>query len=183
MTVTVEPAEFRNVNYDAGEMRRAVERVIERVGLDADTDVRVTVNEAIATSLSRLDGLDPVEVYIESGAIEHPKQPRQLSIESVEERVGMHLLEVVDRATPDFDAPPLSDEIVLDHRVAWDCYLVGRLARRGGRVQRQRRLYQFRHRHGFSDVATEAFDQLWSADDLRWSDIVRLSSVASSVGA
>ena len=45
---------------------------------------------------------------------------------------------------------------------------MGRLGRLGHPVQRQRRLYQFRNRHGFTDAADAAFEQLWEADDLTW---------------
>jgi hypothetical protein len=38
-------------------------------------------------------------------------------------------------------------------------------------VQRQRRLYHFRNRHGFSDVADAAFARLWDASGLTWADI------------
>jgi hypothetical protein len=48
---------------------------------------------------------------------------------------------------------------------------VGRLARLGYPAQRQRRLYHFRNRHGFSDVADAAFDRLWTGDGLTWADI------------
>jgi hypothetical protein len=45
-------------------------------------------------------------------------------------------------------------------------------------VQRQRRLYQFRNRHGFTDAADAAFDRLWSADGLTWAEISALSDEA-----
>jgi hypothetical protein len=55
--------------------------------------------------------------------------------------------------------------------VAWQVYCVGRLGRLGHQVQRQRRLYHFRNRHGFTDAADEAFDRLWSGEGLTWADI------------
>jgi len=45
-------------------------------------------------------------------------------------------------------------------------------------VQRQRRLYQFRNRHGFTDAADAAFAKLWEADDLTWADISATSQEA-----
>ena len=44
--------------------------------------------------------------------------------------------------------------------------------------QRQRRLYQFRNRHGFTDASDAAFDRLWSADGLSWADISSISEEA-----
>ena len=48
---------------------------------------------------------------------------------------------------------------------------VGRSERLGYNPSRQRRLYHFRNRHGFSDVADAVFDRLWSADGLSWADL------------
>ena len=55
---------------------------------------------------------------------------------------------------------------------------MGRIGRLGHRVQRQRRLYHFRNRHGFTDAADAAFDRLWSGEGLTWADIVALSDGA-----
>ncbi|MNC96427.1 hypothetical protein D3C83_137930 [compost metagenome] len=63
---------------------------------------------------------------------------------------------------------------------AWDAYAVGRYARRAGiDGGRGRRRYAFRIRHGFSDAADRAFDQLWTASDLTWADIDRICASAS----
>jgi hypothetical protein len=55
---------------------------------------------------------------------------------------------------------------------------VGRLSRLGHRVQRQRRLYHFRNRHGFTDAADAAFASLWEGEDLTWADIASTSEKA-----
>ena len=62
---------------------------------------------------------------------------------------------------------------------------IGRLVRLGFKHydNRQRRLYHFRNRHGFTDAADEAFKRLWTADDLTWSDIAALSEKASAAAA
>jgi hypothetical protein len=61
----------------------------------------------------------------------------------------------------------------------------GRLVRLGFTHydNRQRRLYHFRNRHGFSDAADDAFDRLWMADGLAWSDIAALSESAVGTAA
>ena len=69
----------------------------------------------------------------------------------------------------------------LAHRVAWDVYAVGRLQQLGYDSQRQRRLYGFRNRHGFTDAADAAFEQLWTSSDLTWDDLTRLSDDAAAV--
>ncbi len=45
-------------------------------------------------------------------------------------------------------------------------------------AQRQRRIYNFRNRHGFTDVADAAFERLWTSDGLDWAEIVGLSDAA-----
>ena len=52
------------------------------------------------------------------------------------------------------------------------------LERFGYAAQRQRWLYHFRNRHGFTDVADAAFERLWNAPSLTWSEIVALSDGA-----
>ena len=42
--------------------------------------------------------------------------------------------------------------------------------------ERQRRLYQFRTRHGFTDAGDAAFAALWDGVDLTWADITKLSA-------
>jgi hypothetical protein len=75
--------------------------------------------------------------------------------------------------------------------VTWDVYAVARLARRlrasgdpipDYQAQRQRRLYAFRNRHGFTDAADAAFDRLWRADGLTWPDLLAISAGAVSDG-
>jgi hypothetical protein len=43
---------------------------------------------------------------------------------------------------------------------------------------RQRRLYHFRNRHGFTDVADAVFERVWGADGLSWAELVELSDRA-----
>ncbi len=69
---------------------------------------------------------------------------------------------------------------------AWDGLL--RTAGSGGSAtasQRQRWLYHFRNRHGFTDVADAAFDELWAADRAHLGRDRRLSdgAVATSRSA
>ena len=62
--------------------------------------------------------------------------------------------------------------------MAWAVYSNGRLERFGYPSQRQRWLYHFRNRHGFTDVADAAFERLWSSPSLTWSEITALSDGA-----
>ena len=88
-------------------------------------------------------------------------------------------------ATDGFGEPPADADIPLAQSVAWDVYCVGRLVRLGFKHydNRQRRLYDFRNRHGFTDAADAAFERLWTADDLTWADIAALSDEAAAAAA
>ena len=77
----------------------------------------------------------------------------------------------MDRRDVAFGEPPGRRDPV-PHRVAWDMYALGRLDRMGYPAQRQRRLYNYRNRHGFTDVGDAAFDKsLWNGEGLTWADI------------
>ncbi len=85
--------------------------------------------------------------------------------------IGRLLLRAADRLSPAFaDAPP-DDQLDLAHQTAWDSYALGRLERLGYDVRRPRRLYHFRNRHGFTDVADQAFDRFWSGDGVTWAEL------------
>ncbi len=105
---------------------------------------------------------DPVVIEAESGAIEDPKRPRQLSPAGTADVLGRALLRVADRRTPGFANAPADGDLTLPQSVAWEVYSNGRLERLGYQSQRQRWLYHFRNRHGFTDIADAAFDRLWA---------------------
>jgi hypothetical protein len=42
----------------------------------------------------------------------------------------------------------------------------------GVKLNKQRWLYNYRNRFGFSDDCDAAFERLWSADDLSWTELV-----------
>ncbi len=62
--------------------------------------------------------------------------------------------------------------------MAWDVNLFGRVARRGVKLHKPRYLYNFRNRHGFTDHADSAFEQLWDAGDTTWRRIKAFSDSA-----
>jgi len=171
------------VNFDNGEVKVITEDLLGRLGFDPSTDVVVEVDERLPTGTLELHGLDPIHLFAESGALEDPQRVRQLSEEGSFEALGRLLLEARDRLDPDFGGPALDADISLPHRVAWDIAIVGRLTRLGSRVQRQRRVYQFRHRHGFSDSSDESFAELWDGEGLTWAEITGLSDRALAASA
>ena len=182
MPVTVTPATFSMVGFDAEEIAALTEELLPKVGLDPDSDVRVEVNETSPLGFAVVSGLDPVTLSIESGALEDPKRPRQLSVPGAQNVLGRLLLEASDRLDPAFAAPPLDESLDAAVANAWETYCAGRLDGLGYRYfdQRARRIYHFRNRHGFTDVADQVFDRLWNADGLTWVDLQQLSEQARS---
>jgi hypothetical protein len=178
MATTVTPETFTMVLFDQPTIVAEVERVAALVGVPAGEEVRVAVDEAVPVARAHLASIEPIVIEVDGGAFEDPRHPRQLSTAAVADTVGRLMLQALDRRDPAFGPVPDDPEVTMAHRVAWDVYAVGRLNRLGLEGQRQRRVYGFRNRHGFTDVADEAFAQLWDGSDLTWLDVTRLSDHA-----
>jgi len=71
-----------------------------------------------------------------------------------------------DRLDASFGDPGDDKELGQAQHNAWETYAAGRGLRLGYSAYDDRQvgvLYQFRIRHGFSDVGDAAFDKLWTA--------------------
>lgn len=176
--VTVVPERFTLVDYDPAAIAAVAARVREQVGLPADLPLRVEVDESTPLGRAWLSSIDPPVLSIESGALEHNHQPRQFDEVASAQLFGRLLVRLRDRRDPGFGDAPADDDLTLPQSAAWDAYAMGRIGRLGYDTQRQRRLYQFRVRHGFTDVADAAFERLWTADGLTWADVDGISADA-----
>jgi hypothetical protein len=143
------------------------------IGLPDDVEIDVTVDEqtpfgktsAVVTGRS-------VTIAVEGGAFEDPQRLRQFSEPNTRLVLGRLLYRVADRLDPAFGDPPPDPDLTPAEHTAWDAYAVGRFSRLAGvDGGRDRRRYAFRIRHGFSDAADRAFDQLWDGSGLSWADI------------
>lgn len=178
---TVTPESFTMVLFDHDEIAAVVDEVATSVGLPAGEEVRVEVDETNPLTKTHLLSADPVVIAVDGGAFEDPRHPRQMSTSSIGVVVGRLLLQAMDRRDPAFGDPPAEDQLEVSHRVAWDVYALGRLAHLGYPAQRQRRLYNFRNRHGFTDTADQVFEQLWNGQGLTWAQIEALSDAAAAL--
>ncbi|MDZ7676789.1 MAG: hypothetical protein U5K30_17200 [Acidimicrobiales bacterium] len=179
MAVTVEPSAFSMVDYDAAEISALVDELAGSLGL-GDHDIRIEVDETSPLGRNWLETLDPIHIHVESGALEDPKRIRRFSRLGATDVLGRHLLRAKDRFDPDFGDAPTDADLSSAHRTAWDVYTVGRLVRAGFPANRQRWLYAFRNRHGFTDAADDTFETLWLSDGLTWSRVAELSDAAAA---
>ena len=169
--IIVTPEQFSLVFFDAGRIAELTGRVADRIGFPDDLEIRVDVDERIPLGRVKITSLDPITVGVEGGAFEDAKRPRHMSEINIQDVMGRMLLRVKDRLDPLFQGAPADEDLSLQEMVAWTVYSEGRCERLGLPTQKQRWLYHFRNRHGFSDVADEAFHRLWNADHLAWADI------------
>src|SRR5438132_10191203 len=150
--VTVVPATFNYVFFDSGRIIELLGSLADRIGLPADLGIRVEVEERSPLGRTRVTSLDPVTIYVEGGAFEDAKRVRHQSDRSVTSVAGRLLFRIADRLSGRFDDAPADADLSIARYTAWDTYAVGRCERLGLPVSRQRRLYHFRIRHGFSDA-------------------------------
>lgn len=179
MTTTVTPSTFTMVEYDADVIARIADEIADKVGLTG-VDIEIEVDETVPLGRNRLESIDPVHIWVESGAFENAKKFRHFSEPNAIEVLGRHLLRAADRRSDAFGDPADDGELSQQHRTAWDIYTVGRLVRLGYPANRQRWIYDFRNRHGFTDVTDRIFDELWNGTDLTWATIAALSDEAAA---
>jgi len=178
--ITVTPEEFTLVDFDHAELLALVTEVATTIGHDPAVDITVEVDQDIPLIGTQLRSIDPVDLYIEGGAMEDPKRIRQFHASGARVVVGRLLMMAMDRRSEEFGPVPGNEDIELPLSTAWNTYVVGRLARLGFPSQRQRRLYTFRNRHGFTDAADAAFDKLWNSESLTWAEVAAISESAAS---
>ena len=167
--VTVSPETYNLVEFESEPIRAVASKLMDEIGVGVP--LRIEVDETTPLGRAWTSSLEPLVLSVESGAFEDPKRPRHLSSRSIADVLGRLLFRAKDRLDPNFGEVPADDDLSLPESTAWDAYAVGRLARLGYPAQRQRRLYHFRNRHGFSDVADAAFERLWTGDGITWADI------------
>jgi hypothetical protein len=180
VSVTVVPESFTLIQFESGRIAELTQEVADQVGLPDGTEVRVEVDEQSPLGKTQVASLEPITLTVESGAFEDAKRPRHLSEKSVRSVVGRLLFRARDRLDPSFADAPTDVDMPLRLHTAWDVYAVGRCARLGLGVQKERRRYHFRIRHGFTDVADETFDRLWNADGLTFADLEAACSSTES---
>ena len=173
--VSVDPAEFAQVKFDAAEIAALVTALAERLGVS--NTIELVVDETtpltkITCSIEAASSDATIVIDAQSGAIENTKALTTLGPVQLNTSVGRMLLRARDRMRTDFADVGSDDDLSLAQTAAWDTYCAGRLARAGIDIIEQRWRYNHRNRLGFSDAADADFDRLWVAQDLAWSDVI-----------
>ncbi len=172
--VTVTPAEFTFVEFDAAEIETIVTELAEL--LEIANPIRVVVDETtpLAKLRETIEGVSSdalITLHAESGALEDRRHPMSFSPSAARESLGRILLRASDRLRPEFADAPADLDLTLAENAAWDTYCAGRLARLGVETNKQRWQYNHRNRFGFNDAVDLGFERLWSADGLAWSEV------------
>lgn len=178
MTVTVHPDNISSIDVPVARMTSLVENLLGRLGFDSGTNVRIEVVEVADRGRARLTSMNPVTVVVEAGAIQDPTSPGALSDGIAAVAIGRQLLVAKDRLDESFGAPDMEEDISSGTAMAWDVHCTARLSRLGYPVVRQRRLYKFRDRFGFTDEADSVFEHLWEDEALTYSEISALAALA-----
>jgi hypothetical protein len=178
--VTIDPPSFTLVDFDPEALAAILEGLLDDVGLDLP--VTLQVDQTTPLGLASVTSVEPLVLFVESGALEDPRKLRALSPSGARNVLGRLLFRARDRLDPAFGEAPPDGDLTLELSAAWDVYCAGRLVRLGHSHfdEEQRRLYQFRTRHGFTDAADAAFRQLWGGEGLTWADVSRISTTAAA---
>ena len=158
--VEVTPEQFTLVQYDAGVIAGIAEELASKVGLPDDVPVHIEIDEELPLPLtgSTADLVDGRARLWFSGA------------NFARADLAMARFRAGDRLTGCGDAPA-ADGLSDGQRAAWEAFAEGRAARLGEFARRVRRQYVFRLYNGFTDVADDAFERLWTADRFTWSEL------------
>lgn len=177
--IVVLPEIYIKTSFDADLIHTLAQRSLESVAaLPDDLEVTVNIAEDQATNRVKLSSVEPAVLDVDGGAVENYKVPRTVGDLESSITFTRLFLELADRLSDGFGAPALDADLSHARRMAWDVNLYGRASRHGLHIHQPRYRYNFRNRHGFSDLADRTFDKLWSADELTWAQIVELSDAA-----
>jgi hypothetical protein len=178
MTVSVAPAQFEFVDFDANVIAGVVQQLAQSIGI---TDpISLEIDETTPLSKVQLHHDGGLRLTVESGALEDPRKPRQFSETAAALAIGRALLRYRDRIEGGFGEAPADDQLELRQIAAWDTWCVARLARLGVPVLEDRWQYNFRNRHGFTDRADHAFHEIWASNGLTWATLESISTTAGA---
>ncbi len=118
--VVLQPDQFPLVDFDPARIKAIAEEAADLAGLPADLEVIVEVDDSSPLGRSSIDGMDPVHISLESGALEDPRHPRQLAENGAAGAIGRLLFRAADRLRDDFADAPSDEDLPPMVGVAWE---------------------------------------------------------------
>ena len=172
--ITVTPDPFNLVNFDAAVIRDLVEEIAGSLDLPTDVDLALMVDEAVphpivGTMADVVNG--KADLWCTGGCFEARDKSRAFSERHARAEIAAMLLRIRDRLSGGFEDAPADGDLLPAERAAWDCYTLGRVNDLGHNVHLQKRLYDFRLQHGFTDASDAAFARLWATKATTWGAI------------
>jgi hypothetical protein len=170
-TLTVSPDPFNLVVFDSAVVRALLEELAGTLELPTDVDISLTIDEALPHPIlgTMADVVDRhVDLWCTGGCFEARDRTRAFSERHARAEISAMLLRARDRLRGGFEDAPRDADLHPGERAAWDAYTAGRLAALGHRIHHQKRLYDFRLQHGFTDAADAAFERLWTIGTTTW---------------
>jgi hypothetical protein len=175
--VTVTPDPFTLIPFDAAAIAALVEDVAALVEFPLDIEIAVEVDEELFPPLTG-QMADVVggkaSLWISAANLEDTRSPRTFAPDQARADFVAMLLRAKDRLSDDFADAPGDRELPRGERAVWDVYAIGRAARLGMPIRRQRELYGFRLQHGFTDVADAAFERCWNAPSMTYAGVLEI---------
>lgn len=181
--VTLIPAEFTLVKFDADDLRELIAEMITAVGFPPDVPVTVEVDEVLphpltSSSAEIMDG--EANLWFTGGCFEIPSRQTGLAVDNTRVELGAALFRAKDRLSAGFADAPSDEDLDERQRGIWDVFAEGRVARLGYRVREPRRRYVFRLYSGFNDVADAAYERLWNTDEFTWAELAAISEALAA---
>ncbi len=169
--VEVTPEQFTLVEYDAGVIGGLAEELATKVGLPDDTSIRIEIDEELPLPLtgSTADVVaGRAELWFSGANFEDGRHRATFNEPVARTELAAALFRARDRLDGFADAP-VDEDLSDGQRAAWEAWAEGRTARIGEFTRKVRRQYVFRLYNGFTDVADQSFERLWTGDGFTWS--------------
>jgi hypothetical protein len=174
--VEVTPEQFTYVKYDAGVIAGIAEELATKAGLPDDVTVRIEIDEELPLPLtgSTADVVDGrAELWFSGANFEDGRHRTTFNERLARTELATELFRARDRLEG-FDDAPADEDLTDGQRAAWEARAEGRAARLGELTRKVRRQYVFRLYNGFTDLADQAFERLWSTDRFTWAELEAL---------
>jgi hypothetical protein len=184
LNITITPAEFTLIRYDANEIAAITADVAAMIDFPPDVDIAIDVDEELFAPLTghMSDVVDGVaHIWISGANFEDKRQPQHFSPSQAHDDLLVALLRCKDRLSDEFAGAASDAEISRAERAAWDVSAHGRAGKLGVHVRRQALLYEFRLQHGFTDVADAAFDRLFAGGPVTWEGLREICKETGAV--